>query len=146
LDECADFQGNGSRKKKIIFAGSGQDVGLAQAVREKLLEKQGNANITTRVVSMPCWELFEKQSDDYRKSIISDEKEDGVLRVYIEMASNTEIMIGDKGRLEIQIKIEIQIQIHVMILADLSVLRDNANILDVISTRIRIFYFFYLDN
>lgn len=50
-----------------IFA-TGSEVEIALAARE-LLEKHGHP---TRVVSVPCFELFDKQSDDYRKKTIGN--------------------------------------------------------------------------
>jgi transketolase len=51
---------------KLLLIASGSEVGLAMDARERL-EKEG---IPTRVVSMPCWELFEKQPADYRESVL----------------------------------------------------------------------------
>jgi len=48
-----------------IFA-SGSEVEIALAARAEL-EKRGHA---TRVVSVPCFELFEAQDDDYRAAIV----------------------------------------------------------------------------
>jgi transketolase len=50
---------------RIILVASGSEVGLAVDARAKL-EAEG---IPTRVVSMPCWEFFEKQPADYRESV-----------------------------------------------------------------------------
>ncbi|QPC85950.1 transketolase [Mesorhizobium sp. NBSH29] len=50
-----------------IFA-SGSEVEIALAARE-LLQSHGHG---TRVVSVPCFELFEKQPDDYRRKMIGD--------------------------------------------------------------------------
>jgi transketolase len=50
-----------------IFA-SGTEVSVAVAARE-LLEAQG---IGARVVSTPCWELFEAQPADYQASVIGE--------------------------------------------------------------------------
>ncbi len=50
-----------------IFA-TGSEVEIALAARD-LLEKHGHP---TRVVSVPCFELFDKQSDDYRKKTIGN--------------------------------------------------------------------------
>ncbi|MER8392797.1 transketolase [Mesorhizobium sp. M1340] len=50
-----------------IFA-SGSEVEIALAAREAL-EKHGHA---TRVVSVPCFELFDKQSADYRSRTIGN--------------------------------------------------------------------------
>ncbi|MBI2742826.1 MAG: transketolase [Chlamydiales bacterium] len=48
-----------------LFA-TGSELSLALDVATAL-EKRGKS---VRVVSMPCWELFEAQSDDYKKSVI----------------------------------------------------------------------------
>jgi transketolase len=50
-----------------IFA-TGSEVEIALAARE-LLEKHGHP---TRVVSVPCFELFDQQSDDYRRKTIGN--------------------------------------------------------------------------
>jgi transketolase len=49
----------------VILIASGSEVGLIVAARE-VLQAQ---HITARLVSMPCWELFEAQSRDYRDSV-----------------------------------------------------------------------------
>jgi len=53
--------------KVSIFA-SGSEVELALAAQEELEE----AGAPTRVVSVPCFELFNAQSEDYRKSVLGD--------------------------------------------------------------------------
>ncbi|MBF8263629.1 MAG: tkt [Parachlamydiales bacterium] len=53
-----------SRPDYTLFA-TGSELSLAIDVAERL-EKIGK---NVRVVSFPCWELFEKQSNDYRQSI-----------------------------------------------------------------------------
>lgn len=50
----------------IFATGSEVEIALAACAA---LEKRGRA---TRVVSVPCFELFEAQSDDYRAAIIGD--------------------------------------------------------------------------
>ncbi|RVA25235.1 transketolase, partial [Mesorhizobium sp. M7A.F.Ca.CA.004.11.2.1] len=50
-----------------IFA-TGSEVEIALGARD-LLEKHGHP---TRVVSVPCFELFDQQSDDYRKKTIGN--------------------------------------------------------------------------
>jgi transketolase len=50
----------------IILIASGSEVQLILAAQEKLQQE----NIATRVVSMPSWELFEKQSEDYRNKVL----------------------------------------------------------------------------
>jgi transketolase len=50
----------------IVLIASGSEVHLAVEARKILLEK----GIQARVVSMPSWELFEKDTEDYRKRIL----------------------------------------------------------------------------
>ena len=63
-------------KRQAILMATGSEVEIAMAARA-LLEAQG---IGTRVVSMPCWELFEAQPDAYRKRVLPA----GPVRVAIE--------------------------------------------------------------
>jgi transketolase len=51
---------------EVILIASGYEVGLIMAARQKLLEKQVDA----RIVSMPSWELFDAQPQDYRDSVL----------------------------------------------------------------------------
>lgn len=52
----------------MLLIASGSEVTLVYEAR-KILKDKG---IDARVVSMPSWELFEKQSDEYKKSIMPD--------------------------------------------------------------------------
>ncbi len=54
------------RKPDFTFFATGSEVSLALDVAAAL-EKTGKA---TRVVSMPCWEIFEAQSEEYKNSIV----------------------------------------------------------------------------
>lgn len=51
---------------QLIIIATGSEVSLALDAREKL-QAEG---ISTRVVSMPCFELFEEQSEDYRNEVL----------------------------------------------------------------------------
>jgi transketolase len=51
---------------KLILIATGSEVGLAMDARANL-EAEG---IGTRVVSMPCWELFDRQPAAYRESVL----------------------------------------------------------------------------
>ena len=53
-------------KPEVILIATGSEVQLAVAAREQL-EAQG---IATRVVSAPCLEWFDEQSDEYRESVL----------------------------------------------------------------------------
>ncbi|HWZ49137.1 MAG TPA: transketolase [Herbaspirillum sp.] len=50
----------------ITLIASGSEVGLIVAAQAQLREQ----NIQARIVSMPCWELFDEQSPDYRASVL----------------------------------------------------------------------------
>ncbi len=51
---------------RLILIATGSEVSLALQARETLQQN----GIPTRVVSMPCWELFEEQPEDYRKEVL----------------------------------------------------------------------------
>jgi transketolase len=55
-----------SETPKLILIATGSEVSLALEAREQL-QKEG---LPTRVVSMPCTELFEEQSQDYRDEVL----------------------------------------------------------------------------
>jgi transketolase len=58
---------NGSGgKPDVILIGTGSELSLVVAAKEKLSERK----INTRVVSMPSWELFDAQPQDYRESVL----------------------------------------------------------------------------
>ena len=57
-----------SHDSNVTIIASGTEVELALKVQEKLKEN----NIHSKVVSMPCMELFDKQSEDFRKDIIEE--------------------------------------------------------------------------
>ena len=78
---------------QVTLLATGSEVGLAQGVR-LYLEQEG---IGCRLVSMPDWCLFERQSQDYKTSLLSYGT--GILRVAIEAASpfGWERYVGEKG-------------------------------------------------
>ena len=55
-----------SHESNVTIVASGTEVELALRVQEKLKEN----NIHSKVVSMPCMELFDKQPEDFRNDII----------------------------------------------------------------------------
>ena len=65
---------------EVILIASGSEVSLCVDAYEQL-KAQG---IKARVVSMPSWELFERQSRDYRDEVIPP---DVLARVSVEQAS-----------------------------------------------------------
>ncbi|MBL4598387.1 MAG: transketolase [Rhizobiaceae bacterium] len=76
---------------KVTLFASGSEVEIAMNARE-MLEQEG---IPTRVVSIPCFELFEAQSSEYQKGIIGD----APVRIAIEAAikQGWERFIGENG-------------------------------------------------
>jgi transketolase len=63
---------------KVTLLASGTEVSLAMEARTRLAAE----GIAARVVSMPCWALFEKQPLDYRKAVLGP----GTAKVAIEAA------------------------------------------------------------
>tara|TARA_R110000824_G_scaffold22173_2_gene81562 strand:+ start:753 stop:2720 length:1968 start_codon:yes stop_codon:yes gene_type:complete len=63
--------------KRVVLVATGSEVSLAMAVAEKLEAAGTGAD----VVSMPCTELFDDQSAEYRNELLGG---DGILRVSIE--------------------------------------------------------------
>ncbi len=57
-----------SHENKVTIIASGTEVELALKVQDKLKEN----NIHSKVVSMPCMELFDQQPEDYRKDVIEE--------------------------------------------------------------------------
>jgi transketolase len=53
-------------KPDVVLIGTGSEVGLVVAARQKLAEQK----IQARVVSMPSWELFDLQPSEYRESVL----------------------------------------------------------------------------
>jgi transketolase len=51
---------------RLIIISTGSEVGLAMQTREQL----NASGIPTRVVSMPCWEFFDEQSEKYRQEVL----------------------------------------------------------------------------
>ncbi|NNF58295.1 MAG: transketolase [Rhodothermaceae bacterium] len=50
----------------LLLLATGSEVHLALEAQDKLAED----GIATRVVSMPCWELFDEQDQDYRDAVL----------------------------------------------------------------------------
>jgi len=87
----ADAEG----KRQAILLATGSEVAIAMAARDILQE----AGIGTRVVSMPCWELFEEQDESYRKRVLPA----GPVRVAVEAAIRfgwDRWLYGERGKRE----------------------------------------------
>ena len=66
LAEAARAGNDEGTKPQLILLATGSEVSLALEARTTL-QSEG---IPTRVVSMPCWELFEQQPEDFRKEVL----------------------------------------------------------------------------
>ncbi|WP_298971543.1 transketolase [uncultured Roseobacter sp.] len=87
----ADAEG----KRQTILLATGSEVEIAMAARD-ILQAEG---IGTRVVSMPCWELFEEQDEAYRKRVLPG----GPVRVAVEAGIRfgwDRWLFGERGRRE----------------------------------------------
>ncbi len=76
----------------VILLATGSEVQLALAARDEL-ESEG---ITARVVSMPCWELFDRQPAEYRSEVLPPAV---TARVAVEQGSTLgwDRYVGDGG-------------------------------------------------
>ena len=77
--------------RQVTLLATGSEVSLAVRARD-MLENQG---VGTAVVSMPCWELFELQDVQYRRSVLQP----GTVRVGIEAATRFgwDRYLGEEG-------------------------------------------------
>jgi transketolase len=80
-------------KPEVILIASGSELSLAVKAHEQLLAE----GIRSRVVSMPSWDIFEHQPQEYRDSVLPP---DVTARVAIEQASTFgwERYVGWTGR------------------------------------------------
>ncbi len=82
-------------KRHAILMATGSEVAIAMEARA-LLQADG---IGTRVVSMPCWELFEEQDEAARRRVLPG----GPVRVAVEAGSRfgwDRWLYGERGRRE----------------------------------------------
>jgi transketolase len=81
-------------KPDLILMGTGSELSLCIDAYEKLKAE----GVKARVVSMPCWELFEQQDAAYKESVLP---RDVTARVSVEMASTFgwDRYVGPKGRM-----------------------------------------------
>jgi transketolase len=83
---------DGGGRPDLILIGTGSEVQLAMGAADAL-EKDG---IRTRVVSLPCWERFDAQDEEYRESVLPREVRK---RVSVEagVPLGWERYVGDEG-------------------------------------------------
>jgi transketolase len=72
--------GVGDREPDVILIATGSEVALALGAHEEL----SGEGIRSRVVSLPCWELFDRQDAAYREEVLPA---DVTARVSVEEAS-----------------------------------------------------------
>jgi len=80
-------------KRQVILIATGSEVSIAMEARAQL-EAEG---IGTRVVSMPCMELFAEQDESYRRRVLPA----GAVRIGIEAAVRQgwdRWLLGERGR------------------------------------------------
>ena len=78
---------------QVILIGTGSEVSLVVEAHEKLKAE----GVRSRVVSMPSWYRFERQSDDYKQSVLPD----GITaRLAVEMGGEMgwDRYVGRRGR------------------------------------------------
>jgi transketolase len=78
----------------VILMGTGSELSLCVGAYEKLTAE----GVRVRVVSMPCWEIFEQQDASYKNGVLPPQV---TARVSVEMASTFgwERYVGLKGRM-----------------------------------------------
>jgi len=76
----------------IILIGTGSELSLVVAARERLAKQ----NIHARVVSMPSWELFDQQPEEYRATILP-KSVPARLAVEAALPLGWHRYVGDKG-------------------------------------------------
>merc|ERR1719424_2037898 len=110
VHDCFDEHATNGEKvlPDIVLIGSGQDLGLVMKTKALLLEWSTKLNdqlrgalnnipgcpmavtvpaeLKIRVVSMPCWELFDEQDHSYQDSVLLSNYDD-ILRIYVEKAA-----------------------------------------------------------
>ncbi|MAW17837.1 MAG: transketolase [Pelagibacteraceae bacterium] len=80
-----------SHDNKVTLVASGSEVELALNVHDELKKN----NIDSKVVSMPCQELFDKQSDDFKNDIL--DRESLIVTIEAGNVSSWKKYIGKKG-------------------------------------------------
>ena len=93
VEQGAYVLAEAEEKRRVILMASGSEVSLAMEAKATL-EAEG---IGTRVVSVPCMELFQKQDESYRKRVLPA----GPVRVAVEAAARMpwdRLLLGERGR------------------------------------------------
>jgi|TARA_B100002052_G_scaffold252575_1_gene241228 transketolase len=80
-----------SENPDVVLIASGSEVEIALEAHKKLEE----ININSRLISVPCYNLFQNQTDKYKNEILGNE----TLKISIEASSKTgwESIVGENG-------------------------------------------------
>ena len=80
-----------SENPDVVLIASGSEVEIALEAHKKLEE----INIKSRIISVPCYNLFQNQTDKYKNEILGNE----TLKISIEASSKTgwESIVGENG-------------------------------------------------
>jgi transketolase len=86
--------GDASVKPDVLLIATGSEVSVAMGARELL----ANHGLEARVISMPSWEIFEEQDQDYRDAVLPPALK---ARVSIEAGASMgwSRYVGDQGRI-----------------------------------------------
>jgi len=83
---------SGTDNPNVLLLASGSEISIALCVAEGLAKE----NIKANVVSMPCWELFKKQSQEYKDSVLPSSVRPRVsIEAGVELGWNK--WLGDNG-------------------------------------------------
>jgi transketolase len=82
----------GSLPRQVTLLATGSEVDIALKAREQL-EAQG---ISTAVISMPCWELFDAQPESYRNQVLCPETRTVAIEAAVKFG--WERYLGSRGR------------------------------------------------
>jgi transketolase len=84
----------GGGNPEVILLGTGSEVSLCVSAYDQLTSE----GVKARVVSMPCWSLFEQQSDQYKQQVLPPSVQ---ARVSVEAASTMgwDRYVGPKGKI-----------------------------------------------
>lgn len=110
LHDCSDDLCESTKNRQldvpdVVLIASGQDVALVMKAKEVMLrwsktfspESTGSffgipirssapKTLKVRIVSMPCWELFDEQEESYKESVLLT-NHSNVLRIFVEKAA-----------------------------------------------------------
>ena len=80
-----------AKDAKVTLIASGSEVEIALEAHEKLK----NFDINSRVISVPCYDIFEKQNEDYKKEILGE----NTFKISIEASSQSgwKKIVGKNG-------------------------------------------------